>query len=144
MFAVLNRPFDIQNQDRIYLEAEAVLSILARCQDGAWSLAGSDALELELLRLNNPEKLKKVRALYSLADPRNRLKITAQVKERAASFQQHGMKLFDSLHLALAEINRQDVLLTTDDGFLAAAKRFRPDIAVANPVTWLMEVSENA
>lgn len=139
----LNRPFDDQAQDRVHLEAEAVLTNLSRCQDGVWSLAASDIIELELSRSNNQEKLEKVRALYSLADPRSRFVVTDQTKARATVFQRHGVKLFASLHLAIAEQNDQDVLLTTDDGFLAAAIRFGPDILIANPVTWLMEVLKN-
>ncbi|MDM9581860.1 MULTISPECIES: hypothetical protein [unclassified Nostoc] len=34
----LNRPFDDQTQERIFLEAEAVRLILARCQSGEWQL----------------------------------------------------------------------------------------------------------
>lgn len=139
----LNRPFDNQEQDRIHLEAEAVLSILSRCQDGTWSLAASDLIELELSKSTNIEKLEKVRALYSLANQSNRFTVTGQVKERAVLFQQQGMKLFDSLHLALAEVNQQDAFLTTDDGFLNSANKFGPKIVVANPVTWLMEVLKN-
>ncbi len=125
------------------MEAEAILSILARCQDAVWSLAASDMIELELSKSNNLEKLEKVQALYSIADPRTRLTVTSQVKERAMTFQKHGIRIFDSLHLALAEMNKQDVFLTTDDGFLTAARKLGPDIAVANPVTWLMEVLKN-
>lgn len=139
----LNRPFDNQKQDRIHLEAEAVLSILSRCQDGTWSLAASDIIELELSKSTDIEKLEKVRALYSLANQGNRFTVTERVKERAVIFQQHGMKLFDSLHLALAEVNRQDAFLTTDDGFLNAANKSGPDIVVANPVPWLMEILKN-
>jgi hypothetical protein len=32
----LNRPFDDQQQDRVHLEAEAVLLILKRCEAGEW------------------------------------------------------------------------------------------------------------
>lgn len=42
----LNRPFDDQTQERIRLEAEAVLLILERCQAGTWWLLGSEAVEL--------------------------------------------------------------------------------------------------
>lgn len=139
----LNRPFDNQTQDRIYLETEAILSILSRCQDGHWSLAASDIIELELSKLTNTEKLEKVRALYSLANQKSRFVTTGRIKERAVFFQRHGIKIFDSLHLALAEMNGQDVLLTTDDAFLAAANKSGADIVVANPVTWLMEVLKN-
>lgn len=139
----LNRPFDNQEQDRIHLETESILAILARCQQGEWTLAASDVIELELSKSANLEKLKKVRALYSLSDSGNRLVVTESVKARATAFQQHGIKLFDSLHLALAEAGGQDVLLTTDDGFLAATRKIDIGVLAANPVTWLMEVLKN-
>lgn len=34
----LNRPFDDQTQERIFLEAEAIRLILARCQSGEWQV----------------------------------------------------------------------------------------------------------
>ncbi|WP_256875183.1 hypothetical protein [Nostoc sp. C052] len=39
----LNRPFDDQTQERIRLEAEAVLLILANCQTGEWQMLVSDS-----------------------------------------------------------------------------------------------------
>lgn len=137
----LNRPFDNQAQDRVRIEAEAVLAVLARCQVGEWELAASDMLDMELAKSPNMGKLAKVQFLYSLA--RNRLTVTNEVKGCARMLQANGMKVFDSLHLALAEIYRQDVLLTTDDTFLAAAHRIGTDTVVANPVSWFMEVTQH-
>jgi hypothetical protein len=55
----LNRPFDDQSQDRIRLEAEAVLLILSHIQAGEWQWIGSDVLNLEMSRFqiwrNEPE-----------------------------------------------------------------------------------------
>ena len=134
----LNRPFDEQTQDRVRLETEAVLSILSRCQRGKWELVGSDALEVEMTKSSDLEKLAKVQALYSLAD--QRLTVTEDVEKRSLMLQGIGLKTFDSLHLALAEAYRCDVLLTTDDNFIMVAGRTESDVAVANPITWLMEV----
>ena len=133
----LNRPFDSQDQERVRLESEAVLFILSRCRDGKWRLAASDILDMELAESPNLAKLARVRALYSLAH--ERLTVTAEVRARAQRLQESGMKIFDSLHLALAETYRQNVLLTTDDSFLSAAHGAGTTIAVANPATWLME-----
>lgn len=44
----LNRPLDDQTQERIRLESEAVLLILARCQSCEWQLLESEAIEEEL------------------------------------------------------------------------------------------------
>ncbi len=133
----LNRPFDDQSKDRIYIEAEAVLTILSRCQDGFWTLAGSDVIELELSKIANQNKLAKVMALYSLHD--HRLTVDDRVKTRSLELQHLGLRLFDSLHLALAELYNQDVLLTTDDAFIKMAARFETSVPVENPVVWLME-----
>lgn len=133
-----NRPFDDQTQTRIRLEAEAILSILSRCQNGEWSLAASDVIDYELSNLTNEEKLEKVRSLYSVA--RNRAELTQQARVNAAVYQQNGIDPFDSLHLAVAESSNQNILLTTDDKFLRKASAIDLKIAVANPVTWLMEV----
>jgi predicted nucleic acid-binding protein len=69
------------------------------------------------------------------------LSITDKAKARAAILQGKGLKTFDSLHLALAETNGYDVLLTTDDDFLKTARRIELNIKVANPAFLIMELS---
>ncbi|MDR0425364.1 MAG: PIN domain-containing protein [Clostridiales Family XIII bacterium] len=137
----LNRPFDELSQDRVYLEAEAILSIVARCEKGEWELLGSGVIELELSKLTNAERLEQVQTLYSAA--RSRIALTAEAESRAAFFQQAGIKPFDSLHLAIAESGGVDVFLTTDDRLLRAASKIELKTRAANPVTWLMEVTNN-
>jgi predicted nucleic acid-binding protein len=73
--------------------------------------------------------------------------LTPAIEQRAVDFQRRGIKLFDSLHLALAEQYGRDALLTVDDKFLRSTRRIRPHIEAANPLDWLlassgMEVSE--
>ncbi len=131
-----NRPFDDQIQDRIRLEAEAVLSIIMRCRAGEFTLAASEALEFELSRILDSDKHKKVRSLYSVAS--ERLLYTEKTGRRALFFQRQGIPSLDSVHLALAEEYRQDALLTTDDGFLTAAARSDAVVRIANPAAWLM------
>jgi predicted nucleic acid-binding protein len=133
----LNRLFDDLTQDRVYLEAEAVLSIIAHCEKQDWSLASSGALDYEISRIADAERQEQVRTLYSAAS--ERIKVSDEAEVRAAFFQGQGLKPFDSLHLALAESGRCDVFLTTDDRLLRAAKRLGLTIQVANPVLWLME-----
>lgn len=52
-----------------------------------------------------------------------------------------GFRAADAVHLAAAEAQHADVLLTCDDRLLRAAKRLgtRPAVEVGNPVTWLQE-----
>jgi len=47
------------------MESKAILSILARCASGEWELFGSDALEVEMSKSQDSERLAKVQALYS-------------------------------------------------------------------------------
>jgi len=131
-----SRPFDDQTQDRVRLEAEAVLSIIARGRTGIFTLAASEAVEFELSRMPDADKLKKVRSLYSAAGVK--LFYTEKTEKRARFFQQLGVKPLDSVHLALAEEYRQDALLTTDDSFLAVAAKSDAVVRVDNPAAWLM------
>jgi hypothetical protein len=98
----LCRPFDDQSQDKIYLEAESILTILSRCQERSFILVGSDIIDIELSKITNLAKLNKVVALYSLHS--SHVAIDEQVKVRALELQHYGLKLFDSLHLALLNL----------------------------------------
>ena len=137
----LSRPFDDLSQDRIYLEAEAVLAIIARCENGEWTLISSGIIDTELSRLQDDEKLEKVHAIYATAQ--ERFSITLQVEKRAEFFRRQGIKAFDSLHLAIAEIQGADILLTTDIRFLKIASKIELNIKISNPVSWFMEVLKN-
>ncbi len=137
----LNRPFDDLSRDRVYLEAEAILSIVSRCEKGKWELLGSGAIELELSKMNNAERREQVQALYSAAH--TRITMTPKVESRAYLFQKEGIKPFDSLHLALAESGGADVFLTTDDRLLRTANKIELNTKVTNPVSWLMEVTND-
>lgn len=121
-----------------------MLSILSRCQAGEWALAASDVTEVELSKCQNLQKAEKVRILYSVAKVENRLVVTDSVRKRAAFFMEEGIKLFDSLHLALAETYRQDAVLTTDDSFLHSASKLDLKISIANSVAWYLEILKNA
>ncbi|MDR1245594.1 MAG: PIN domain-containing protein [Clostridiales Family XIII bacterium] len=117
------------------------MAILSRCQAGKWALVSSEAVELELNKTRDNDKLKKIFALLSMAE--EKLKLNEAVVSRSLEFQKNGIKPMDSLHLAVAEISKVDVLLTTDDVFLRNTIRMNLNITVANPVTWYMEVMRN-
>jgi len=137
----LNRPFDDLTQERIQFESDAVLSIIARCESKQWTLVSSEIIDLEFKKQTDLRRLKKVQVLYSVAS--KRLVLTEQAQHRAEELQGRGIKVFDSLHLAVAELSHIDIFLTTDDTLLRAAERISKNITVANPVTWFMEVLRN-
>lgn len=134
----LCRPFDDLMQDRVQFESDAVLAIISRCLTGNWELVSSEAIDLELSKLQNRDKIEKVLKLYSVAE--SRLVLCDRSIRRVEELQLQGIKLYDSLHLALAEVSGVDALLTTDDAFLRMAKKLVSGIVVNNPVDWLMEV----
>ena len=134
----MNRPFDDLTQDRIYLETDAILSIISHCREGKWTLIASGIIDYELSKLPDMGKLEQVQMLYAVAN--ERVALTVEAEQRAAFFHQHGLKPFDSLHLALAERSEVDVFLTTDDHLLRSVNKMDVKVKVAHPVFWLMEV----
>ena len=137
----LNRPFDELTQERIRLEAEAILLILDRSQSGRLELLGSEAIDFEIARIADVDRRQRVLSLASLAT--SRIAISETVENRARELQEHGFQPLDSLHLACAEVGNADTFLTTDDRLLRRAIRNRDILQVpsANPVLWLMETT---
>jgi len=119
----LNRPFDDQTQERIRLEAEAVLRILASVQTGDWQLQGSEAFDDELR--NTPEGARKRQMRIWAALAISKVNITQQVAFRGGELAQMGFKDYDALHIACAEAGNVNVLLTTDDRMLRLAARHK-------------------
>ncbi|HHY23273.1 MAG TPA: type II toxin-antitoxin system VapC family toxin [Clostridiaceae bacterium] len=135
----LNRPFDIQYDDRIRIEAEAILSILLQCQQGNWQLISSDITSIEISKIQNINKKQKVLILESLAA--ERVNLNKDIEQRSKILFDFGIDLFDSLHIASAEKAKANVMLTTDDKLINKAKKIKDiQIRVENPVIWLMEV----
>jgi len=137
----LNRPFDDLSQERIQFESDAVLAILARCYSETWTLVSSEAIELELNRIQSADKKKKIFDILSIS--KERLPVSEQALLRSVDLRENGIKPMDSLHLSVAEDFNIDILLTTDDSFLKTAKKMKLGIKVANPATWFMEVIQD-
>lgn len=121
------------------MESEAVLESLRLCKSNMWTIAASEVIETELIRMKDVEKLENVIGLYD--DTTEYLKLTDEVKQLAERFQQHGIMVYDSLHLATAEIYGYDYFLTTDTGFRKNAQKLGLKVKICNPTEWiLMEV----
>jgi predicted nucleic acid-binding protein len=135
----LNRPFDDQRQDRIRLEAEAVLLILGHCEAGAWQWLSSAVVEEEVNNTPSSERRSRVRNMLSGAH--STITLTATAVTRAQELKAMGFRTYDALHLACAEQATVDVFLTTDDRVLRIATRHTAQlrVRVANPLDWLLE-----
>jgi len=136
----LNRPFDDQTQERIRLEAEAVLAILSRIEKGDWDWVGSDVLTDEIEQTPDTQKLSRSKLLSGFID--ENVEIGEKEIKRAAELEKAGFQIFDALHLASAESAKVDVFLSTDDRLLKLAKRLSDvlQIRVMNPLTWVEEM----
>jgi len=117
----LNRPFDDQTQDRVRLEAEALLSILDRCHRGEWLLVGSEALDYEISKIPDDERRQKVLILAGLV--RSRVSLDEEVVQRGHLLQGAGFTALDALHVSCAEKADAEVMLTTDDKLVRRAAR---------------------
>ncbi len=134
----LNRPFDDWTQERIRLEGEAILSIMERIRTREWQLVTSEAISVELEKMRNLDKLENILKLLEFAVIT--INIDEEVDSRSQQLEELGFGLYDSFHIACAEVAQADVLLSTDDRLLKNSLRHQGllKISVDNPVTWLM------
>ena len=135
----LNRPFDDQSQNRVRLEAEAVLSILEMAGAGKLELAGSDIIDGELSQMPDDERREKVELLLGAST--KHISLTTTIERRSTELQKWNISPLDALHLASAEAARVDYFLTTDDYLLRRARRHADElkVKVENPVKWLIQ-----
>ena len=138
----LNRPFDDQTQDRVRLEAEAVVLILSHFEAKDWQWIGSEAVDLEIAQTPDKERQNRVQLLTTHVH--EFVHIESGEIARAQELEKLGFHTIDALHLACAESGVADVFLTTDDRFLRVAARTSENlrIHVANPLAWLAKVAE--
>ena len=71
------------------------------------------------------------------------LALTDDIKRLAVKFQHHGIRVYDSLHLATAEINGYDHFLTTDRDFCRDVQKLGLKVRVFNPVEWILKEVAN-
>lgn len=116
----LQRPIDDQTQLRVRIEAQAVLGILALCEDGQAELVASEALVFEIDA--NPEVVRRDFATQSIAKATQFVQTDASVKTRAQQFMAAGLQPLDALHLASAVEAQADFFCTCDDRFLKKAR----------------------
>jgi predicted nucleic acid-binding protein len=133
----LNRPFDDQTQERIRLEAEAVVLVLARFKSGVWEWISSEVVDYEIAQIPDLTRKRRIRSMASYAP--NYVWLEQAEVSRAQELETFGFPAFDALHLACAESGGADVFLSTDDKLLRRAARYssRLHIRVANPLIWI-------
>ena len=138
----LNRPFDAQEQDRVRLEAEAVLLILKHCEAGEWQWVTSAVVHHEVDAVPNQDRRNRLKEMLKRTDMF--VSLSDAVIERGEELKRMGLKAYDALHVACVEHARVDVFLTTDDRLYRVATRNtrRLKVRVENPLIWLQEELE--
>jgi predicted nucleic acid-binding protein len=129
-----HRPFDDLTQERIEKEADAVNLILSLSKNGTFSIVSSVFVDREMSRTPNAIKRRKVLEIYRYDEYH---KLNTEIENTARLFQSYGLKPFDSLHLAVAEIKQVDYLLTTDEDFIKQSTRFEHNTKVINPYVFI-------
>jgi hypothetical protein len=124
----LKRPFDDHTQARIRLEADAVLELLAAPAERV-TFVHSGAHDVENSQNPMPWRAARVSAwLQSVGpvpDP-----ATDEVLRRVRELMALGVRNFDALHIAFAELAGADVYATTDDRLLGLGDRHAASLAV--------------
>ncbi len=136
----LNRPFDDQTQDRIHLEAEAILTIMKYIEKGKWILLNSDGIFYEINKIPDSERKRKVQLIISKAS--EYIRMNEKMLRRVKKIQKLGIKNIDALHIASDEIAKADIFLTTDDSLLKKIHQHEDKVSVKvnNPLDWIKEV----
>ena len=128
-----NRPFDVQTQVRVRLEAEAKLAIQEEIRAGKIELGWSYIMDFE--NDANPFTERKL----SISKWRNIATTdvveTDEILARAKSLNELGFKKLDSLHLACAIELRCDCFLSTDDRILKR-RDLVMGIEILNPIDY--------
>ncbi len=139
----LNRPFDDQRQDRIHLEAEAVLTVLKYVDSGDWISVSSDTIVYEI---NNTEDIERRNRLLSINNQASiHITVDEEIFDRTAAIKEMGFSTYDAMHIACAEKAQADIFLSTDNKLVNKASRYKDTILikVRNPLTWIQEEIES-
>lgn len=135
----LNRPFDDQSQERIRLESEAILLILAQAQNSTIKWISSQIVVLEITQTPSELRRESLTLLRNFCD--SEVAYDQKEEVRAAQLESLGFHTFDAMHLACAESANVNIFLTTDDRLQRKANRFNKQlkIKVENPINFILK-----
>ena len=135
----LNRPFDDQSQDKIRLEAEAILAIIKHIDAGTWSSVSSDTVVYEINNTTDEERRDRLLSINDRA--KTHITVGEEIFNRTTVIKEMGFTTYDAMHIACAETAQVDIFLSTDKGIVNRASRNMNDLLVKimNPLNWIQE-----
>jgi len=136
----IQRPLDDKSHPRVYLEAEAVLTMLSLVEAGELVLLSSDVLKFEVSRIPNPSRKSEAETLLKLAS--GTISVQLSTKELSERIMAVGVKPFDALHVAVAIENHVHYFCTCDDKLLKKRKLidFGEHTRFVSPLELVLEV----
>jgi predicted nucleic acid-binding protein len=126
--SAINRPLDDLSSERVRVEAEAMVALLAAVEDGIVEWIGSEYLDFEVGQDPDGERVKRVRSLLALVS--KRVPASLAVARRARAIEGGGLRGLDTLHVASAEAGGAELLVTTDDRMIRRVSRSRLPLLV--------------
>ncbi|MDR3181930.1 MAG: hypothetical protein LBT89_03260 [Planctomycetaceae bacterium] len=126
-----NRPYDIQSNIWIKLEAEAKLFIQELVKKGEIELIWSFVLDYENSENPFDDKREQIGKWRNLAEYCG---FSEQIAEKAKSLMRLGLKQMDASHIACAVVSQADYFITTDKRIL---NKNVTEIIVINPVNFV-------
>ena len=137
----LCRPFDDSPSNKIFIESDAVLTILKECEIH-WELIDSEVIHHEISKIPDGEKQLQVHKF--LEDSKQYILLNQEIIDRAKGLWEHGIDTYDALHISCAYESKA-VFLTVDEVLIKKMKQIRQNnaIYIENPVKWLMEMDDD-
>ena len=137
----IQRPLDTPNQIRIILESEAVLGIIAICDNGQAELLSSEALLYE--GEQSTLEIRKEHTFAVLSRAKTVIEVTEKEKIRATQLMFFRITPLDALHVALAESGDADYYCTCDDRLIRNLKKVKDlMVKVVNPIELVQEIEK--
>lgn len=134
----IQRPADDRRQERIDIEAQAVLEILTMVETGALELICSTALLVEHARNPHKDRRDLTESVLSIAS--EVVAITPAIETRSERYRNHGLKPMDAAHLACAVEAEVDFFCTCDDRLLRLAGKV--ETGLTRPVSPMQLIQE--
>ncbi len=130
-----SRPFDDQQQMRIFLETQAKLHIQKMIVDGRLQLVVSYVSRYE--NGNSPYSRNKstIEKFFENATIFVDVDCAEEIENKAIRIMKYGIKAKDALHIACAVEGKSDFFITTDDAILKKYKN--DDIKVCSPIEFI-------
>ena len=130
-----NRPFDNQNQMKIFMESQAKLYIQSQIRDEVYELVWSYVLEYENAKNPYIDKREAIAPWRDIADE-NVSEEKEAILQYAENLTNYGIKTYDALHIACAVYAKCDYYITTDTKLLKTKLK---EIKIVNPIDFIME-----